>query len=91
MLGQCEPYAVEVRAIAAGVGLPLNVLAWPGLPRGPELLALGVRRLSAGAAIAQGALGRAATLASGFLEDGSSEAVREGAIPSAELNALFKA
>jgi 2-methylisocitrate lyase-like PEP mutase family enzyme len=81
----------EIREIAASAGLPMNVLAWPGLRAAPELFALGVRRLSAGSAIAQAALGRAADLAGAFLRDGRSDAVREGATSYAELNALFAA
>src|SRR4029077_14943251 len=37
-----------IREIAAAAGLPLNVLAWPGLPPAAELAVLGVRRLSVG-------------------------------------------
>jgi len=79
----------EIRAIASEVGLPLNVLAWPKLPAASELSALGVRRLSAGSSIAQVALGRAATVAGAFLREGRTDSLTEGAMPFAEINALF--
>jgi 2-methylisocitrate lyase-like PEP mutase family enzyme len=81
----------EIQAVAAAVPLPLNVLARPKLPAGPELAALGVRRLSAGSGIAQSLYGRAASLASAFLRDGSSDIFGQGAMPYAEINALFTA
>jgi len=42
----------DMRQIAAGTTLPLNVLSWHGLPAPVELEAAGVRRLSAGSGIA---------------------------------------
>ena len=79
----------EIGAIASAVGLPLNVLARPGLPPTSELEALGVRRLSAGSWIAAAALARAATRATGFLRTGASEPLAAGALPYADVNALF--
>jgi 2-methylisocitrate lyase-like PEP mutase family enzyme len=79
----------EIRAVAAGAGLPLNVMAWPGLPPASELMRLGVRRLSAGSSIAQAALARTGLLAAAFLQTGASDAVRERGIPYAEINALM--
>jgi 3-methyladenine DNA glycosylase/8-oxoguanine DNA glycosylase len=81
----------EIRAIADGARLPLNVLAWPGLPTSDELVALGVRRLSAGSAIAQAAPARAAAMARAFLASGRFDgaAVDERPLSHAELNALF--
>jgi 2-methylisocitrate lyase-like PEP mutase family enzyme len=79
----------EIREIASSAGLPLNVLAWSGLPPSTELAALGVRRLSAGASLASIVWGRAAALAGAFLRDGRSEALADGAMPYAEINALF--
>lgn len=81
--------AAEIRQIGAATGMPLNVLAWPGLPPADELAALGVRRLSAGSAIAQVLWGRAAALARAFLDEGRSEPLSENAMPSPEINALF--
>jgi 2-methylisocitrate lyase-like PEP mutase family enzyme len=78
----------EIRKIASAAGLPLNVLAWAGLPAAAELVRLGVRRLSAGSGIAEAAWGRAATLARAFLGDGRSDPLSEGAMAYGEINAL---
>src|SRR5215510_12594037 len=75
--GAVEPGAIA--EIAGAVGLPLNLLAWPGLPPLAELQRLGVRRLSAGSSIAQAALGHARALATAFLRDGHRDAPAEGA------------
>lgn len=79
----------EIRAIAAGAGLPVNVLVRTGLPRAAELAALGVRRQSAGSDLAEAAYGRVRSLATPFLRDGASEPLTEGAIPYPEVQALF--
>jgi 2-methylisocitrate lyase-like PEP mutase family enzyme len=79
----------EIRTVASTVGLPLNVLAWSGLPHVSELEALGVRRLSAGSGIAQAMYGRIASLAGNFLRDGASEPLAEGSMPYAEINELI--
>jgi 2-methylisocitrate lyase-like PEP mutase family enzyme len=80
----------DVRTVAAAVApLPLNVLAIPGLPAAAELRTLGVRRLSAGAGIAGGALARARRLATDFLRDGQSDVLFAERIDTAATNALF--
>ena len=79
----------EIRAITADAGLPVNVMAWPGLPAAGELAQLGVRRLSAGSGIAQALWGKAAALAGGFLKTGKSEPLGEGAMTYPAVNALF--
>jgi 2-methylisocitrate lyase-like PEP mutase family enzyme len=79
----------EMRRIAAEAEMPLNVMAWPGLPGAAELARLGVRRLSAGTAIAQAAWGRAAAVAKDLLRDGWSDGLGEGAMTYAAMNALF--
>jgi 2-methylisocitrate lyase-like PEP mutase family enzyme len=81
--------AAEIRAVAAEAGLPLNVMAWPGLPAATELGQLGVRRLSAGSGISQALWGRAAALAGEFLKTGKSEPLGDGAMAYADINALF--
>jgi 2-methylisocitrate lyase-like PEP mutase family enzyme len=85
--GLVEPSAIT--AIAGATDLPLNLLAWPGLPAASELARLGVRRLSAGSSIAQAALGRAKALAAAFLRDGHRDAPAEGAMTHRDMNALF--
>jgi 2-methylisocitrate lyase-like PEP mutase family enzyme len=81
--------AAEIRTIAAGVTLPLNVLARPDLPPAAELATLGVRRLSAGSGLTSAAYGRIASLTAAFLRDGSSAPLAEGAMPYVEINALM--
>jgi 2-methylisocitrate lyase-like PEP mutase family enzyme len=79
----------EIKAVAAEAGLPLNVMAWPGLPTASELAQLGVRRLSAGSGIAQALWGKAAALAGDFLKTGRSDPLGEGAMAYGDINALF--
>ncbi len=81
--------ADEIRTIASAAGLPLNVLACPGLADAATLAGLGVRRLSAGSGIAQALWGRAATLAKAFLAEGASAPLSEGAMPYGEINTLM--
>lgn len=82
--------AKEIRAIVAGIEpLPLNVMATSGLAPAAELASLGVRRLSAGGAIASAALGLTRQLASGFLAEGRSDAVRGQGVDYAAMNALL--
>lgn len=79
-----------IKEIAAGAGLPLNVMAAPGLPLAQELKALGVRRLSAAAALFNAAMAAAREAAEEFLRDGDAAALwaRRGTPP--DYNALFK-
>jgi 2-methylisocitrate lyase-like PEP mutase family enzyme len=79
----------EIRAVAADAGLPLNVMAWPGLQEAAELAQLGVRRLSAGSGISQALWGKAAALATDFLKSGRSEPLGDGAMAYPAINALF--
>lgn len=72
------------------VVLPLNVLAWPGLPAAERLKELGVRRLSAGSAIAKAVLNNAHTMTQAFLAGGRSEPFDEGALNNSEINRLMR-
>lgn len=78
-----------IRAVASAVALPLNLMAVPGLPSTGELYALGVRRLSAGAAISKVAFATAERLASAFMRDGSEVLFSEPAVDYARMNALL--
>lgn len=82
--------AEEIRAIAAAVALPLNVLVMPGLAPVAELQALGVRRVSAGSGIAAAALGVTARATRQFLEDGRYEAMFETSVEYRAINDLFR-
>lgn len=81
--------ADEIAALVAGQDLPLNVMARPQLPPAARLAALGVRRLSAGAAMAEVLYGKAAVLASAFLRDGHSASLLDGAMDYDEINRLM--
>ena len=83
----CIAEAAEIEAVAKAVPMPLNVMWMPGLPSLAELEKLGVRRLSAGAAIPAIVLGIVASSASSFLRNGTLDADR--AMPYAEIAALF--
>ena len=79
--------AGAIRAIAAGAGLPLNVMLRPALPALDELEALGVRRLSAGSDLAEAVFAQVGEMAGAFLREG-----RAGAAPRMNygaINALF--
>jgi 2-methylisocitrate lyase-like PEP mutase family enzyme len=79
--------AGEIRAIAEGTPLLLNVVAWPQLPPVAELAKLGVRRLSAGSWLPQTMWAHTAALARDFLAAGRSEALIAQAAPYGEVNA----
>jgi 2-methylisocitrate lyase-like PEP mutase family enzyme len=81
--------AADIAALASGQPLPLNVMARPGLPPLAELARLGVRRISAGSAIAQRCWALAQQLGAGFLAEGSTEALFAGAAAFPEVNALL--
>jgi len=79
----------QIRAVADGCGMPLNVMARKGLPAGPGLESLGVRRLSSGGDLAEAVFGRLNALASRYLETGDSEPLLDGAMTYPDLNALM--
>ncbi len=60
----------EISQVASECRMPLNVMWMPSLPDPQTLTALGVRRLSAGAAIGSRVLGMTAALAERFLSCG---------------------
>ena len=67
---------------------PLNVMAVPNLPSLDTLQKSGVRRLSAGSSIAQGALGQTRQLVSGFLA-GTMSGLFDALADYGEMNRLF--
>src|SRR5258707_7030881 len=74
---------------AASHPLPLNIMLMPGLASKEELHARGVRRLSAGSAIAQAALGRVGRVTEEFLAGGAEEMFVDAA-DYGEINRLFQ-
>lgn len=81
--------ANDIAALTADSTMPVNLLAFPGLPDAAELERLGVRRLSAGSGLASGAYGRAASLAKAFLIDGQSGPMMQDALGWGEMNAAM--
>jgi 2-methylisocitrate lyase-like PEP mutase family enzyme len=61
----------DIRAIVESIDVPVNVLAFPGVPSVTELGALGVARVSIGGAFSYVALGAAADAAREFLAQGT--------------------
>ena len=80
----------QIAELVKGVGLPLNVLTRPGLPDGPALTRLGVRRLSAGSGIAQRLWLETTALAREFLETGRSDPLFAAGMPYGDINSLMK-
>jgi len=82
--------AAVIEKLAKAVVLPLNLLAWPGLPDGATLQKLGVRRLSAGSGIGKVVLNHTFDLAKAFLAEGRSEPFSAGALGNPQINALMR-
>lgn len=79
-----------IARLVRDVALPLNVLAWPGLPDAVKLESFGVRRLSAGTGLAKIALGYTRKATEAFVHDGRSSLFSEGPFATANLNTLMK-
>ncbi|HBZ69494.1 MAG TPA: isocitrate lyase/phosphoenolpyruvate mutase family protein [Deltaproteobacteria bacterium] len=79
-----------IARLVEGVVLPLNVLAWPGVPPAERLKELGVRRLSAGSGIAKVVLNRVHAMTQAFLADGRSDPFGEGSLGNPELNRMMR-
>lgn len=80
--------ASQIETISKTIRLPLNIMLMPGLPSFEELYRQGVRRLSAGSAIAQAALALTAHCAEDLLA-GSSKDIFARTIDYPAINALF--
>ena len=78
-----------IESIAGDIALPLNVMVLPSLAPVAELRKWGVRRLSAGSAVAAAALGAARRAAKQLLEEGRYEGLYVEPVGYAEMNALF--
>jgi 2-methylisocitrate lyase-like PEP mutase family enzyme len=87
------PALTDLAALARlvqDVVLPLNCLAWPGLPDGAALEKIGVRRLSAGSGIGKVMLSRTQAMAKAFLADGRSEPFGEGPLTNPDINGMLR-
>ncbi len=85
--GLCETSAIK--AIVSEVKIPVNVMAYPGLPSAKELKKLGVHRLSSGTGIPQTIWRHTAELAKGFLATGHSKAMFTNSMAYSKLQELF--
>lgn len=83
--------ADEIKAVVDGAGLPVNIMARPGLPKLDELKAIGVKRMSAATSIYTVAMAAAITATEEFLAEGDADALwaRRGTPP--DYNKLFGA
>jgi 2-methylisocitrate lyase-like PEP mutase family enzyme len=68
---------------------PINILALPGAPTVAELGWLGVRRVSMGAGPCRAAMGLTQRIAEELRDQGTYRGFMDGAMPSADANALF--
>ncbi|MCU0091973.1 isocitrate lyase/phosphoenolpyruvate mutase family protein [Pseudomonas koreensis] len=82
--------AYEIEAICKGTTLPVNVLGFACLPSPEELIALGVRRLSAGSGIAEFMYGAMGSLVKSFLASGKLDTHDLKAFTYGEVNGLLK-
>ncbi len=69
--------------------MPVNVLAWTGLPDAARLQALGVRRLSAGSAISEAMHGHVLAMMREFVATGRVDTAGAPASSYGELQALM--
>ncbi len=79
----------DILAVVREVRAPLNVLALPGLPPVPRLAEMGVARMSLGSGAMRAAYGRLRQIAAELQGPGTLSAMTEGALPYAEMQALF--
>jgi 2-methylisocitrate lyase-like PEP mutase family enzyme len=77
-----------IAALVKGIAAPLNVMVGPGAPTVAELAALGVARVSLGAAVAEAAYGLVRRAAEELAKSGTYTAVENG-MPYPELNGLM--
>jgi 2-methylisocitrate lyase-like PEP mutase family enzyme len=69
---------------------PVNVLAGAGSPSIPELKTLGVKRISMGSGPMRAAFGLLRRIAHEAQSTGTYNLLLDGAVPYAEMNALFE-
>lgn len=79
----------DIRALAAGGGLPLNVMLRPQLRDFDALASWGVRRISAGSALAESAFGHVGAQMDAFLHGARTALPDPQAMGYGAINALF--
>ena len=82
--------AETIGKLAGKLDGPLNVLAGPGIPAVAELERLGVARMSVGSGPMRATLGLTQRVARELRDEGTCRLMLEGAMPYAEMNALFQ-
>lgn len=80
----------DIEAIAAAVDMPLNLMAWTGLPEAAALKALGARRLSAATGLFHVAASALKQSAEAFLAAGDVAALVAAGGERSDYNAWFK-
>ncbi len=91
--GLFVPFALkgdDIKAIAAAVALPLNIMAWKGAPDAAALKALGARRLSAATGLFHAAAASIAAVAADFLRSGDSDALTAAGGERPDWNTLMR-
>jgi len=78
-----------IRGIVDGIGAPLNVMVVPNLPSVAELAALGVSRVSAGAAMIKATYELVRQMTRQLLADGVYDDMFGASVDYGETNALF--
>jgi len=79
----------QIAEVVLAVNMPVNLMAWPGLPNATALKKLGVRRVSSGSGIPQIIWNHVARLAKDFLETCASEPMSQDYMAHADLQRLF--
>ena len=79
----------EIAALVAGTDLPVNVLAWTGLPDADRLQALGVRRLTAGSAISEAMHGHVLAMMREFVATGRVDTASSKPATYGEVQAMM--
>ncbi len=90
--GLFVPAAADLKDIAAiveAVGLPVNIISWPGV-KAADIKRAGARRLSAGTGVATAAMAAARAAADDFLANGDSDSLRARAGAPVNYNEYFK-
>jgi 2-methylisocitrate lyase-like PEP mutase family enzyme len=90
--GLFAPFAVEesdIATLATECGLPLNVIAKPGMPHAARLEQLGARRLSSGTGLARAALNGLKAATANWLATGDSDALSAAGGEPVDYNKLF--
>jgi 2-methylisocitrate lyase-like PEP mutase family enzyme len=82
--------AETIRALAASVALPLNVLASPAIPEAAALQRLGVRRVSVGSSAMRRTLGVLREIAFELRDAGTFSFTRQPSVSYAEANMLVR-